>query len=43
MVFIIQDVLSELINTTFTFISSKENEKSFNSQKKLRITVKIVL
>ena len=34
--FYIQDELSGLINTTFRFISSKENEKSFNSQKEIR-------
>ena len=34
--FYIHDELSELINTTFTFISSKENEKSFNSQKEIK-------
>ena len=35
--FYMQEELSGLINTTFTFISSKENEKSFNSQKEIRV------
>ena len=34
--FYMHDELSELINTTFTFISSKENVKSFNSQKEIK-------